>query len=139
MIIMLSKAVTKWTIEVFLCIVVIVAGMIIILLAMSSIFVPEICPRGQEDEILKVVDKVKEVSGRPGYEIVYFEVKKECVEYIKSSDDGRKLKVKYKTVENETTYPTDGEFDFEWKIETLTPSDTLYPLRVFADRVEVMR
>jgi hypothetical protein len=128
-----SRAMSKWTIELFLCIVVIVAGMIIVLVAIPGIFIPKVCPVGQAEEIQKIVNKVNEIKGRPGYEVVYFEVKKECVEYIESGVNI--LNVKYKTVNDTIKYPIDKpNYEFDWNIGTLKPGN--YPLRVFADRVE---
>jgi len=124
-----SKALTMWTIA-FLIMIMIIATIVIGVIFLFQSFVQKPCSKGQEDEILKVMNKVKEMGGRPGYEVVYFEVKKECVEDV--TYDGN-LKVKYKTVKDPIPYQT----DFPWNgIENLEPGN--YPLRVFADSVELM-
>jgi hypothetical protein len=129
-----SKAATKWTIEVFLCIVVVVAGMIIVLLFISSAFVKEVCPRGQEDEIFKIMNKAKELKGKPGYEIVYFKVK-DCVKQIEFS--GTILKVQYTTVKVGDTI--DYSTDITWSIPSdknpITIPDS-YPFKVSEDKAE---
>lgn len=127
-----SKAMVKWTIELFLCMLVIVAGIIIILVALPIFFTQKLCPQAQAEDIMGIKNKVDELKGKPGYEIVYFEVKNECVEKITPS--GTILNVKYTTVENPVPYDTDAEW-----INTDPLYPNTYTLRVFADRVEVMR
>jgi len=128
-----SKATSKWTIEVFLCIVVVIAGIIIILIALTTGFVKDICPRGQEDEIFKIMNKANEIRGRPGYEIVYFEVK-DCVKSITTT--GLNLTVQYTTVTEgkPVEYYTGITWDF--KGQTLTQGS--YPFKIFEDRAELM-
>lgn len=128
-----SKAMAKWTIELFLCMLVIVAGIIIILVALPIFFTQKLCPQAQAEDIIKIKNKVDELKGKPGYEIVYFEVKKECVEKITPS--GTTLKVKYTTIGRDDT--VDYDTGAKWSnIPDLYP-DT-YALRIYADRVELM-
>jgi hypothetical protein len=116
---------------------VVVAGMIIVLVVIPGIFIPKLCSVGQVEEIQKIENKVKEIKGKPGYEVVYFEVKKECVEYIESG--GNILNVKYKIVNDTIKYPTDNTtFEFNWNFEEKQLRPDNYPLKVFADRVELM-
>lgn len=122
---------SKWTLEIAFVIVILTASAIIFLLYLFEGSLKPICPVGQANEIQKIVNKVNEIKGRPGYEVVYLEVKGECVEYIESG--GKKLMVKYKTVNDPVEYPTEFDWNFEGK---LNPGN--YPLRVFADRVELM-
>jgi LPS O-antigen subunit length determinant protein (WzzB/FepE family) len=126
-----SKAVTKWTIELFIVILVIIVAIIILLVKVPELFVKILCPKAQIEEINKIQNKVNEVKGRPGYEVVYFEVKKECVENIKYAN--QELIVKYTKASDPIKYKT----DFDWDIgDGIGPGD--YPLRVYADRVELM-
>jgi hypothetical protein len=133
---MSSKAMSKWTIELFICMIIVVAGTIAILIILPGFFIPKICPKAQEEEILKVENKVKEIKGRPGYEVVYFEVKKECVKYVRYDSSSKNLKVQYTTTGEEVAYST----GFVWNIAQ-DPEGKLYPgyhpLKVYEDKVEL--
>lgn len=100
-----------------------------------------LCPRAQEIEIQNVWIKVEEVRQKPGYEIMYFNVK-DCVDWIKYEvkDKDRRILVNYTTSEEPISYSTNAE----WIEEStkgpmhLTEPGTYY-FRVFGDRVEVLR
>ena len=128
-----SKAVVKWMSELFLPMVVVVAAIVIIILAISSLFVVDVCPKGQENEIFKVMNKAKELKSKPGYEIIYFEVK-DCVKEIISN--GTILNIQYTTVEGGRTI--DYDTGITW---ANIPNDKIsnqgsYPFKVSEDRAE---
>lgn len=127
-----KKAGMKWSIELFLCILIVTAGVILVVLFFPGLFAKQNCPRAQELEIKKVWNKVKEVKGRPGYEIVYFKMK-DCVTEIKYEESDEMLKVQYTTTENPIEYPTNAD----WFPDKLEEPGT-YTLRVFSDRVELV-
>lgn len=124
---MYKKAVSKWSIELFLVMVIVTAGVIAVLILSPMLFVSEICPRGQQMEIQNVENKIEKMRGKTGYEIVYFEVK-DCVEWIRYGEG--KLKVKYNTAETPVEYEIS-----DWDDVALEGSGT-YPLKVFSDHVE---
>ena len=130
---MFSKAMSKWTIELFICMLIVVAGIILALIAIPGFFISKLCPKAQAEEIQKVMNKVNEMKGRPGYEVINFEVKKECVEYVTYDQGSKNLMVQYTTTEGKVPYSTGFEWDFGGK--NLGPKT--YPLRVYEDRVEL--
>ena len=128
---------TRSSITIFLCIIVISAGVFIVLVEILPIFTPKVCPVNQEEEIQKIINKVNEMKSRPGYEVVYFEIMKNCVEYIRYDEENKELIVKYKTTD-EIPYGKSAGIDFEWNIGDVKLPPGKYPLRVYADRVEIM-
>lgn len=129
-----KKAASKWTIA-FLAGFILTAGVILMLVVVPGFFVRETCPTGQVGQINEVEVKVEKMSGKSGYETMYFEVK-DCVESIKYEEG--KLKVKYTTTDNPVPYQTDAK----WVNADDTPLDLTgsgsYLLRVYEDRVKVM-
>jgi hypothetical protein len=129
-----SKALTMWTLA-FLIMVMIISVIVLGIIVLLQSFTQKSCSKGQEDEILKIMDKAKEIRGRPGYEVVYFEVKKECVDYV--TYDGN-LKVKYKTVKDPVEYQTGFPWNGFEQLEQRQLKPGNYFFRVLADRVELM-
>lgn len=126
---MFRKSVSKWSIELFLVMFIVTAGVIAVLILTPILFIHEICPTGQRMEIQNVENKINEMKGKPpGYEIVYFEVK-DCVERIEYKG-GNILEVKYKTATGSVKYEVSV-----WDGVALEGSGT-YPLKVFSDHVE---
>lgn len=124
----------KWSIEVFLCILIVTAGVIMIVLFFPGLFAKQNCPRAQELEIKKVWNKVNEIKGRPGYEIVYFKMK-DCVEWIGEYNDTH-IFVKYTTADESIPYPTNADWPPNNRL--MDQPGKPYTLRVFADRVELV-
>ena len=132
---MLNKAASKWTIA-FLSGFILTVG-IFLWFEVPQMFKRKICPAAQAEEIQKVVNKVQEMQGKTGYEMIYFEVKP-CVEEIKYQNEN--LSVQYKTANASVNYP----MNFDWKdssgsdLDMKKPKPGSYLVKVFEDHVEVV-
>jgi hypothetical protein len=125
----------KWLSQLAIPAVILFIGFILIFVVIPTYAVPKTCPAGQEEAIQQVEDKANGLKGKPGYETVYFEVKKDCVTSIEIANNGRTLKIHYKSLAEGETY--DYKTSIEWDTGTLYANT--YALRVYANSVELMR
>jgi hypothetical protein len=118
-----SKFGLGWVWKLFLPMLVIAIGIIIVVIALP--FGQEICVTEQGQEIQKVNDKIEELKGIQGGEVIKFEVK-DCVEKLGYTANDPPISiygilfvgnitVKYKTAERPIQYLT----QYTWNLQDL--------------------
>ena len=126
------------TFQIFLVLAVLVVGIAIVAVYFPIVFKKKSCQTAQEDELQNLLPVIEDVQVKPGYRIVYFNVR-ECVK--KFEFNGTHVIITYKigtTDEKVEVYPKTGKWPTIWVGIDKLNNPGIHTLKVYAHEIIVM-